>query len=68
MATCDKAACVERIAGYKRALNEAKVATDEKLIIEGNECDTAVLAADKIHQMGRSSLLLYSVLTTMALA
>ncbi len=64
----DKAACVERIAGYKRALNEAKVATDEKLIIEGNfECDTAVLAADKIAQMEGRPTAVFCFNDTMAL-
>ncbi|MBE8567516.1 HTH-type transcriptional repressor PurR [Vibrio sp. OPT20] len=64
----DKAACVERIAGYKRALNEAKIAADDNMIIEGNfECDTAVLAAEKIIKMVDRPTAVFCFNDTMAL-
>ena len=45
----EKLACIERISGYKRALEEANIDFDEKNIFEGNfECDTAVETADKL--------------------
>lgn len=64
----DKAACVERIAGYKRALNEAKISADENMIIEGNfECDTAVLAAEQIVEMEDRPTAVFCFNDTMAL-
>ncbi|USD66265.1 HTH-type transcriptional repressor PurR [Vibrio sp. SCSIO 43136] len=49
----EKAACKERIAGFRRAMDKAGLPSDDSKIIEGNfECDTAVLAADKIIAMG----------------
>ncbi|CAM2885336.1 HTH-type transcriptional repressor PurR [Vibrio rarus] len=50
----EKLACIERISGYKRALAEANIPFNEKLIFEGNfECDTAVEAADKLVAMSK---------------
>jgi LacI family purine nucleotide synthesis repressor len=47
-----KVACIERIAGYKRALSEFGIPFQENYILEGNfECDTAVEAADKVAAM-----------------
>ncbi|WP_261815493.1 substrate-binding domain-containing protein [Vibrio gallicus] len=52
----EKLACIERVSGYKRALNEAKVDFNPQYIIEGNfECDTAVEAANKLAAMPESS-------------
>lgn len=49
-----KAACQERIQGFRRAMAEAKLTVNEDWILEGNfECDTAVLAADKIIAMDK---------------
>ncbi|CSB54809.1 LacI family transcriptional regulator [Vibrio cholerae] len=43
-----KAACQERIQGFRRAMAEAKLTVNEDWILEGNfECDTAVLAAGR---------------------
>ncbi|WED20756.1 HTH-type transcriptional repressor PurR [Vibrio sp. JC009] len=48
----DRTLCIERIQGYKRALDEFNIEFNEKNILEGNfECDTAVEAADKILAM-----------------
>ncbi|POF59316.1 transcriptional repressor PurR, partial [Vibrio vulnificus] len=45
----EKAACQERIQGFKRAMKEANITLNNEWILEGNfECDTAVMAADKI--------------------
>jgi LacI family purine nucleotide synthesis repressor len=45
----DKTLCIERIEGYRRALEEFGVTFCQDKILEGNfECDTAVEAADKI--------------------
>ncbi|WP_104398856.1 HTH-type transcriptional repressor PurR [Vibrio penaeicida] len=48
----DKVACIERVIGYKRALREYDIEFKQERILVGNfECDTAVLAADKILAM-----------------
>ncbi|GAM70832.1 purine nucleotide synthesis repressor [Vibrio sp. JCM 19236] len=48
----EKLACIERVAGYKRALAEANIEFNPEYILEGNfECDTAVEAADKLAAM-----------------
>lgn len=48
----EKLACIERIAGYKRALKQANIEFNPDYIFEGNfECDTAVEAADKLAAM-----------------
>lgn len=51
----EKLACQERIAGFRRAMAEAKLPINEDWILEGNfECDTAVLVADKITAMEKT--------------
>ncbi|GLQ72834.1 HTH-type transcriptional repressor PurR [Vibrio penaeicida] len=48
----EKVACIERVIGYKRALREYDIEFKQERILVGNfECDTAVLAADKILAM-----------------
>lgn len=48
----DKVACIERIRGFKRAHEEANLEFNQDWILEGNfECDTAVIAAEKIIAM-----------------
>jgi LacI family purine nucleotide synthesis repressor len=48
----EKLACIERVAGYQRALKEAEIDFKPEYIFEGNfECDTAVEAADKLASM-----------------
>lgn len=48
----EKVACIERVIGYKRALREYDIEFNQERILVGNfECDTAVLAADKILAM-----------------
>ncbi|SON49616.1 HTH-type transcriptional repressor PurR [Vibrio tapetis] len=64
----DKLACIERIAGYKRALAEANIEFQEDHIIEGNfECDMAVVAADKIIAMAQRPTAVFCFNDTMAL-
>ncbi len=63
-----KAACQERIQGYRRAMNEADLPINEDWILEGNfECDTAVLAADKIIAMDNKPTAVFCFNDTMAL-
>ena len=64
----EKLACQERIAGYRRAMAEANLSVDEDWILEGNfECDTAVLAADKIVAMDKKPSAVFCFNDTMAL-
>jgi len=64
----DKSACKERIAGYKRALKSAGLELNEERILEGNfECDTAVLAADKIIAMDKRPTAVFCFNDIMAL-
>ncbi|MEF1292036.1 substrate-binding domain-containing protein, partial [Vibrio sp. M260118] len=64
----EKAACVERIAGFKRAMAEADLAVNEDWILEGNfECDTAVLAADQLVSMDKKPTAVFCFNDTMAL-
>ncbi|PMH44960.1 transcriptional repressor PurR [Vibrio sp. 10N.286.49.B3] len=64
----DKAACKERIHGFKRALDEANIAINEDWLLEGNfECDTAVLMADKILAMEKRPTAVFCFNDTMAL-
>ncbi|MDN3679824.1 HTH-type transcriptional repressor PurR [Vibrio tapetis subsp. quintayensis] len=64
----DKLACIERIAGYKRALTEADINFNDNLVIEGNfECDMAVVAADKIIAMEQRPTAVFCFNDTMAL-
>ncbi|MGC9404210.1 MULTISPECIES: HTH-type transcriptional repressor PurR [Vibrio] len=64
----EKAACQERILGFKRALTEANLKIDEDWILEGNfECDTAVLAADQIAAMDNKPTAIFCFNDTMAL-
>ncbi|EEX36993.1 HTH-type transcriptional repressor PurR [Vibrio metschnikovii] len=63
-----KAACQERIAGFRRAMAEANLTVKEDWILEGNfECDTAVLAADKIIAMDTRPSAVFCFNDTMAL-
>ncbi|MGX9418341.1 HTH-type transcriptional repressor PurR [Vibrio sp. WJH972] len=64
----NKAACKERIIGFRRAMNEANLAINEDWILEGNfECDTAVLAADSIIAMDTKPTAVFCFNDTMAL-
>lgn len=64
----EKLACIERIRGFKRALSEANLTFHEDWIIEGNfECDTAVIAADKIIAMPTRPTAIFCFNDTMAL-
>lgn len=64
----DKAACQERIQGFRRAMAEANLSVNEDWILEGNfECDTAVLAADKILAMDSKPTAIFCLNDTMAL-
>jgi LacI family purine nucleotide synthesis repressor len=64
----EKLACTERIAGFKRAMGEANLPINEDWILEGNfECDTAVLAADKIAAMDTRPTAVFCFNDTMAL-
>lgn len=63
-----KAACQERIAGFRRAMAEANLPVNDDWILEGNfECDTAVLAADKILAMDTRPTAVFCFNDTMAL-
>ncbi|MDW6004273.1 HTH-type transcriptional repressor PurR [Vibrio mangrovi] len=63
-----KAACQERIQGFRRAMAEANLTPNEDWILEGNfECDTAVLAADKIIAMDEQPTAVFCFNDTMAL-
>jgi len=63
-----KAICKERIQGFHRAMDEASLRIDDDWILEGNfECDTAVLAADKILVMDRKPTAVFCFNDTMAL-
>ncbi|SJN56886.1 HTH-type transcriptional repressor PurR [Vibrio ruber DSM 16370] len=63
-----KAACQERIQGFRRAMAEASLTPNEDWILEGNfECDTAVLAADKIIVMDEQPTAVFCFNDTMAL-
>ncbi|SJL83275.1 HTH-type transcriptional repressor PurR [Vibrio palustris] len=63
-----KVACQERIRGFRRAMQEAKLTVNEDWILEGNfECDTAVLAADKLLAMDELPTAVFCFNDTMAL-
>ncbi|MFC3023555.1 HTH-type transcriptional repressor PurR [Vibrio zhugei] len=63
-----KVACQERIRGFRRAMQEAKLPVNEDWILEGNfECDTAVLAADKLLAMDSLPTAVFCFNDTMAL-
>jgi LacI family purine nucleotide synthesis repressor len=63
-----KAISQERILGFRRALNEAGIVPVEDWILEGNfECDTAVLAADKLLAMDHKPTAVFCFNDTMAL-
>ncbi|MGO1297557.1 MAG: HTH-type transcriptional repressor PurR [Vibrio sp.] len=63
-----KVACQERIRGFRRAMQEAQLAVNEDWILEGNfECDTAVLAADKLLAMDSLPTAVFCFNDTMAL-
>ena len=64
----NKLACQERIAGFRRAMGEANLEVNDNWILEGNfECDTAVLAADKIIAMDKMPTAVFCFNDTMAL-
>ncbi|CAM3603234.1 HTH-type transcriptional repressor PurR [Vibrio aquimaris] len=64
----EKAACQERIQGFRRAMSEANIKINEDWILEGNfECDTAVLAADQIVAMDNKPTAVFCFNDTMAL-
>lgn len=64
----EKMACKERIAGCKRALAEAGLTLPEDWLLEGNfECDTAVIAADKILAMDKKPSAVFCFNDIMAL-
>lgn len=64
----EKLACSERIAGFRRAHQEANLSVNEDWILEGNfECDTAVLAAEKIVKMDKRPTAVFCFNDTMAL-
>ncbi|MGY2573629.1 HTH-type transcriptional repressor PurR [Vibrio sp. C8] len=64
----NKLACQERIAGFRRAMTEANLEVNDNWILEGNfECDTAVLAADKIIAMDKMPTAVFCFNDTMAL-
>lgn len=64
----NKLACQERITGFRRAMAEANYDVEENWILEGNfECDTAVLAADKIIAMDKKPTAVFCFNDTMAL-
>lgn len=64
----NKAACKERIIGFRRAMSEARLQINEDWILEGNfECDTAVLAADSIIAMDQKPSAVFCFNDTMAL-
>ncbi|SEG28715.1 HTH-type transcriptional repressor PurR [Vibrio hangzhouensis] len=64
----EKAVCQERIVGYKRALAEAGIEMKEDRILEGNfECDTAVIAANRIAAMEDRPTAIFCFNDTMAL-
>jgi LacI family transcriptional regulator, purine nucleotide synthesis repressor len=63
-----KAVCQERILGFRRAMTDANLPINEDWILEGNfECDTAVLAADKIIAMDEHPTAVFCFNDTMAL-
>ncbi|MDC0609473.1 HTH-type transcriptional repressor PurR [Vibrio sp.] len=63
-----KPICQERIQGFCRAMTEANLPVVEDWILEGNfECDTAVLAADKILAMDNKPTAVFCFNDTMAL-
>jgi LacI family purine nucleotide synthesis repressor len=63
-----KAACQERILGFRRAMAEINEVPNEDWILEGNfECDTAVLAADKLLAMDEIPTAVFCFNDTMAL-
>lgn len=64
----EKAVCQERIDGYKRAMNEAGIEVKADRILEGNfECDTAVIAANRIAAMEDRPSAVFCFNDTMAL-
>lgn len=64
----EKMACKERISGCKRALAEAGLTLPEDWLLEGNfECDTAVIAADKILAMDKKPSAVFCFNDIMAL-
>lgn len=64
----EKMACKERISGCKRALAEAGLTLPDDWLLEGNfECDTAVIAADKILAMDKKPSAVFCFNDIMAL-
>ena len=64
----EKAVCQERIVGYKRALAEAGIEMKEDRILEGNfECDTEVIAANRIAAMEDRPTAIFCFYDTLAL-
>ncbi|MBD1576721.1 MULTISPECIES: substrate-binding domain-containing protein [Vibrio] len=64
----EKAACKERIAGCKRAMAEKGLTIPDEWLLEGNfECDTAVIAADKILAMDKKPSAVFCFNDIMAL-
>ncbi len=64
----EKVACIERVAGYKRALKEYGIEFKQERVLVGNfECDTAVLAADKILAMEKRPTAVFCFNDLMAL-
>jgi LacI family purine nucleotide synthesis repressor len=64
----EKAVCKERIIGFNRALAEAGIEMKDDRILEGNfECDTAVIAANRIAAMEDRPTAVFCFNDTMAL-
>ncbi|MGO2508150.1 MAG: HTH-type transcriptional repressor PurR [Vibrio hibernica] len=64
----EKMACKERISGCKRALTESGLTLPDDWLLEGNfECDTAVIAADKILAMDKKPSAVFCFNDIMAL-
>ncbi|MDA9555991.1 substrate-binding domain-containing protein [Vibrio sp.] len=64
----DKTICQERLNGFKQALQTADLEVNPKWILEGNfECDTAVLAAEKLNTMSKRPTAVFCFNDTMAL-
>lgn len=64
----EKVVCQERIAGCKRALAEEGLTLPDEWLLEGNfECDTAVIAADKIMAMDKRPTAVFCFNDIMAL-
>ncbi|WP_375750288.1 HTH-type transcriptional repressor PurR [Vibrio sp. HN007] len=64
----DKTLCIERIEGYKRALQEFDIEFNQENILEGNfECDMAVEAADRILELDEKPTAVFCFNDIMAL-